>query len=254
MSSNGAPERRAQRTSPRRRPRASTFHQDEGGGAAPCRSPRAPNASGGWIARACEPRLCRCSSRSPRCSPTHLNRAGSSLVGDISQRSRPMSRGPRRRSLVAASAAAWSGIAWPSTLSVSALPLWDSDISVLRCRCAKRQRGTTPPSRESLPVVTSRPSSRRAARRGDPLGRRRRRRPLHTRSRSSSTPARSLLRADSAARCAHRADARPPRRRAPRLRPRRERDDRGTGSATMIRPRGWRGRSGLIGRLGPRAR
>jgi hypothetical protein len=113
MSSNGAPERRAQGTSPRRRPRASTFHQDEGGGAAPCRSPRAPNASGGWIARACEPRLCRCSSRSPRCSPTHLNRAGSSLFGDISQRGRPMSREPRRRSLVAASAAAWSGIAWP---------------------------------------------------------------------------------------------------------------------------------------------
>jgi hypothetical protein len=131
MSSNGAPERRAQRTSPRRRPRASTFHQDEGGGAAPCRSPRAPNASGGWIAPACEPRLCRCSSRSPRCSPTHLNRAGSSFVRDISQRARPMSREPRRRSLVAASAAAWSGIAWPSTLSVSALPLWDSDISVL---------------------------------------------------------------------------------------------------------------------------
>jgi hypothetical protein len=131
MSSNGAPERRAQRTSPRRRPRASTFHQDEGGGAAPCRSPRAPNASGGWIAPACEPRLCRCSSRSPRCSPTHLNRAGSSFVRDISQRARPMSREPRRRSLVAASAAAWSGITWPSTLSVSALPLWDSDISVL---------------------------------------------------------------------------------------------------------------------------
>lgn len=163
MSSNGAPERRAHRTSPRRRPRASTFHQDEGGGAAPSRSPRAPNASDGWIAPACEPRLCRCSSRSPRCSPTHPNRAGSSLVRDISQRGQPMSREPRRRSLVAASAAAWSGIAWPSTLGVSALPLGDPDISVLRCRCAKRQRGTTLPSRESLPVVTSRPSSRRAA-------------------------------------------------------------------------------------------
>jgi hypothetical protein len=147
MSSNGAPERRAHRTSPRRRPRASTFHQDEGGGAAPCRSPRAPNASDGWIAPACEPRLCRCSSRSPRCSPTHPNRAGSSLIRDISQRGsqcRPSREGDPWSQRQPRPGAASRGLQRSAS---SALPLWEPDISVLRCRCAKRQRGTpAPPS------------------------------------------------------------------------------------------------------------